>query len=95
MIVTVRFYGVLKDIVGREVLTLEVNNSGLILIDLIKEILRNHPSLSEFITIRDERIEVKGLTILINGRHAMFLGGDNAMLNDGDVVDILPPLHGG
>ncbi|MGB9828054.1 MoaD/ThiS family protein [Thermosphaera chiliense] len=95
MTIIVRLYGALKDVAGREVLALEPKNHSLILIDLIKEILRIHPPLNEFITIRDERIEVKGLTILVNGRHVMFLGGDTAVVNDGDVVDILPPLHGG
>ncbi len=33
--------------------------------------------------------------ILVNGRHHVFLGGLDAVLSDGDVVDVFPPAAGG
>jgi molybdopterin converting factor small subunit len=92
--IIVRFYGVLKEIV-KDRLELDLKSSEILFTDLIKEILREYPALGNYIIISGEEVEVKGISVLINGRHAMFLGGDKALIRDGDVIDVLPPLHGG
>lgn len=94
MVVIIRFYGVLKEVV-KDRLELDLKSNEISLTDLIKEILRKYPAISNFITISEEGLVVRGVSVLINGRHAMFLGGDKALVRDGDVIDVLPPLHGG
>ncbi|MCC6035111.1 MAG: MoaD/ThiS family protein [Desulfurococcaceae archaeon] len=94
MAVIVRFYGVLKEIIN-EKLELEVPSDGILFINLINEILQKYAPLSEYIVVTEKGVEVKGVTILVNGRHIMFLGGDKAVVRSGDIIDILPPLHGG
>lgn len=94
MVVVVRFYGVLKELV-KERLELSTGSSEILFIDLIKEILKEYPSLSNYVKVGEEGVEVKGVSVLVNGRHIMFLGGEKALIRDGDVVDVLPPLHGG
>jgi molybdopterin converting factor small subunit len=94
MAVIVRFYGVLKEIIN-EKLELEVPSDGILFINLINEILQKYAPLSEYIVVTEKGVEVKGVTILVNGRHIMFLGGDKAVIRSGDIIDILPPLHGG
>lgn len=92
--IIIRFYGVLKEIV-KERLELNLKSSAILFADLIKEILKEYPALSNFIMVGEGGIEVRGLNVLVNGRHVMFLGGDKALVRDGDVIDVLPPLHGG
>jgi molybdopterin converting factor small subunit len=94
MTVIVRFYGALKEIIG-ERLELEVPSDGILFINLISKILQKYPLLSEYVVVTEKGIEVKGVTILVNGRHIVFLGEDKAVIRNGDTVDILPPLHGG
>ncbi|MCC6011175.1 MAG: MoaD/ThiS family protein [Desulfurococcaceae archaeon] len=92
--VVVRFYGMLREIIS-EKLEVEVPSSGVLFIDLVSEILRKYPALGEYIAMNEKGVEVRGITILVNGRHIVFLGGDKAVIRSGDVIDVLPPLHGG
>lgn len=94
MVIVVRFYGVLRELV-KERLELSTKSNEILFIDLIKEILKEYPSLSNYVKVGEEGVEVKGVSVLVNGRHIMFLGGEKALIRDGDVVDVLPPLHGG
>lgn len=96
MRVTVRLYGVLREFVGSEAIVLELDYGQKRFCDVLKLLLDKSPQLSQFIILRDcEEIETKGVSILVNGRHVVFLGGGSALVKDGDTVDILPPLHGG
>lgn len=94
MAVIVRFYGMLREL-AREKLELNISSNEISFLDLIKEILKEYPHLSNYIKVNEEKVEVKGVSILVNGRHIMFLGGDKALVRDGDVIDMLPSLHGG
>lgn len=92
MTIVMRFYGILREIVGEK---LELQYSEIPFIELISEILRKYPGLNEYIVITEKGIEVKGVTILVNGRSIVFLGGEKALIRNGDKIDVLPPLHGG
>lgn len=94
MVVVVRFYGVLREL-ARERIELSVRSSEVLFIDVVREILKEYPSLSSYVKVSEEGVEVKGVSVLVNGRHVMFLGGEKALIRDGDVIDVLPPLHGG
>lgn len=94
MSVIIRFYGILKERV-KERLEIEIGSNEISFQELIKKILEEYPSLGEYIEINREEVVVKGVTILVNGRHIVFIGGEKAIIRDGDEIDILPPLHGG
>jgi len=95
MPVLVRFYGVLRELAGSQ-LEVQVGPSGeMEFIELVKAVLEKCQALVEYIRVDYRGVVVRGLSILINGRHIAFLGGDKSKVRDGDVVDILPPLHGG
>lgn len=96
MKVTIRLYGVLRDIAGRESITVEFDTEQTLLHEVIAKLLGASPGLSQFIKLNvDRAVEVRGVTVIINGRHAVFLGGEKALIKDGDVIDLIPPLHGG
>lgn len=96
MRVIVRLYGILRELTGYEVLTIELNSEKTYLCDVIARLLNVYPGLSQFIKLEGEGIiEVKGVTVIVNGRHAVFLGGERTVVKDGDVIDLVPPLHGG
>ncbi|MCR8501794.1 MAG: MoaD/ThiS family protein [Candidatus Korarchaeota archaeon] len=96
MRVAIRLYSILKDIVGREEITLDFNAEKLCLYEVITSLLERYPSLSQYIKLNKERkIETKGVSIIVNGRHAIFLGSENTEIRDGYVIDLIPPLHGG
>jgi len=93
--IKIRLYGLLKDLAGSNELSLEIPVESTHLRDILEELVRRYPSLNTYISVKDGSIQVRGLSILINGQHAMFLGGDMAEIKDGYVIDILPPVSGG
>lgn len=96
MRVVVRLYGVLKEITGSEVFVFELGEDSSHLNRVLELLINKAPQISQFIVLRKNgEVEVKGVSILVNGRHAVFVGGGSALIRDGDIIDILPPLHGG
>ncbi len=59
----------------------------------LKEVLDAVPELKSLIVEQD--LLKKGFIILINGRHAEFLGGLHAIIRDGDTIDVFPQSGGG
>jgi len=93
--IKIRLYGLLKDLTGSNELSLEIPVESTHLRDILEELVRRYPSLNTYISVKEGSIQVRGLSILVNGQHAMFLGGDMAEIKDGYVIDILPPVSGG
>lgn len=94
MSIKIRFYGFLKDILNKNVLKLE-NIEEINLKNLLILLTENYPNLKEFIKINENQIRTAGIIILINGRHVMFRGGLGAQIKKGDIIDFIPPIHGG
>ena len=85
---TITVYGALRDKLGWKQKTIEFHGDNTKLKDLVSKV----PEL-KFIVKGDKLVE--GFIILINGIHAQFRGGINAIIKDGDEISIFPPGAGG
>ncbi len=92
MRVTVRFFGSLRDLAGRE---REIAlDDGSRIEELFSKIVEASPELEEILgTVRKGFPE--DLIVLRNGRNVESLGGTMAPLLDGDVIAIFRSLNGG
>lgn len=92
MRVTVRFFGSLRDLAGRE---REIAlDDGSRIEELFSKIVEASPELEEILgTVRKGFPE--DLIVLRNGRNVGSLGGTMAPLLDGDVISIFRSLNGG
>lgn len=59
----------------------------------LRDVFDAVPELKE-IVVRDGGI-AEGFMVLINGRHAVLMGGLDAPVRDGDTIVIFPPAGGG
>ncbi len=82
--VTVRFFAVLKKLVGREVMHVEANNNHMTLKDLLDRLDKEIPSFRS--TLREGRT-----LIAVNQETAQ----EDTLVSDGDEVAFLPPFAGG
>jgi molybdopterin converting factor subunit 1 len=80
--ITVRFFAILKDRAGRDAVTLDFS-SGTVS-DLIDHVIREYPSLSEF--VKPDRI-----LITVNQEFVK----QDTLVQDGDEVALMPPFSGG
>jgi molybdopterin converting factor small subunit len=94
MKVKIRFYGALREIIKTDSIEF-VFDKKINLIELFEKMINKYPQLSEFIEIRDENLYVRGLSIIVNGRHIIFLDLRNHELQEDSIIDILPPVKGG
>lgn len=95
MKIKIRLYGVLRDYVGRETLELEKAGSSIELHTLFKDLLDKYERLREYIVVEGDTMRVRSVSILVNGRHVMFVEGEKTQLKDGDIIDLIPPVAGG
>ncbi|MFN3268163.1 MAG: MoaD/ThiS family protein [Zestosphaera sp.] len=59
----------------------------------LKDILDAIPDL-KFLIVEQDHLK-RGFIVLVNGKHAEFLGGLQAVVKDGDTVAIFPQSGGG
>jgi molybdopterin synthase sulfur carrier subunit len=79
--------------VPAELATFEVEAEGESIRDLMANVMEGRNGLREFLTEGGElRTDI---TILVNGRHCMFMEGLDTKLSQGDQIDILLPMIGG
>jgi molybdopterin converting factor subunit 1 len=83
-VITVRFFAVLKKLVGREVLHVEANSDHMTLKDLLDRLDKEIPSFRS--TLREGRT-----LIAVNQETAQ----EDTLISDGDEVAFLPPFAGG
>jgi molybdopterin converting factor small subunit len=88
--ITLEVFTTLKERLGwsRKELIIDASESA-----TLKDVLDAVPELRSLIVEQD--LLKKGFIILINGRHAEFLGGLHAIVRDGDTVDVFPQSGGG
>jgi molybdopterin converting factor small subunit len=88
--ITLEVFTTLKERLGwsRKELIIDASESA-----TLKDVLDAVPELRSLIVEQD--LLKKGFIILINGRHAEFLGGLHAIVRDGDTVDVFPHSGGG
>ena len=62
--------------------------------DVMDGLVKAHPQLSE--RLRDEHGKLRAhLALFVNDEDARHLGGEDAVLKDGDIVHVIPALSGG
>jgi MoaD family protein len=87
--VEIRFYSVLREVVGRETLMLRLRQDATI-----------ETMLDRLFTVYGDRLRKKLLketnwVIMLNDRNIQFLKNRETPLSDGDRIRILSPLSGG
>lgn len=83
--ITVKLLGGARKIVGKDQVSIEIQS---IKVSEILETLRSMSSNSDI-------LNSSNMLIAVNGTELSILGGLNAQVKDGDVVSIVPVVHGG
>ncbi len=97
MQVSVRFFTILREVVGKKEERLQFLKSQKITVNVVLEKLSEKYGKPFKDYVYDSKNgEVKGfLQFLVNGRSISTSGGLESELSDGDVLAILPPVSGG
>ncbi len=90
---TVRFYGVAYDNTGTREWSLELDE-GAKVGDLMNHVADAFPGLKELIYSMDGSFR-DYLEVSVNNEDITGLDGFDSVLNDGDVVFLMPPIGGG
>ena len=93
MNVRVRFYGVVYDEVGTREWEMKLGSASTVN-DLLSIIVVRHPSLSGLV-FDDEGVFREYLEVAVNHTDIIGLNGLETVLQEGDVVLIMPPIGGG
>ncbi len=89
----IKVYATLRDIVGGKSIHLD-GFTELTVAEMLQAILVQYPGLrSEFYKSNGDMHSA--VHVLINGRDARFLQGDDTVITANDVVRIFPPVGGG
>jgi molybdopterin synthase sulfur carrier subunit len=92
--ITIKALGTFVDYFGFR--QMELTFSGKTIAGLLDELAKQVPKLPSHIFEDERKEKVKGFVkILINGRGIEHLGNLQAMLKEGDVIAIAPPIGGG
>ena len=83
--ITVKLLGGARKIVGKDQVSLEMQSIR------VSEILETLCSMSS----NPDILNLSNMLITVNGTELSILGGLNAQVKDGDVVSIVPVVHGG
>ena len=90
----VDFHATLRPIVGGRTLEVPLRQEAT-LGDLVNEVVRHHPALSELIFDENGELQQR-IQIFVNGRGVRFLeAGLETPISEQDQVDILPAVAGG
>jgi molybdopterin synthase sulfur carrier subunit len=92
--VTIRFFGVFRNITGKNKLVVKFKEA-VPLKEAIKEILEEMPRLKQTLVDPDLEDPRPNTLILVNEREISVLNGLETMLKDGDEVIFIPVLHAG
>lgn len=97
MKVSVRFFTSLREIVGKREETLSFSEGERVTIDLVLKVMRktHGKEFADYVYDPQTRQVKSFLQLLVNGRTASTMNGLQTVLEDGDVLAILPPVGGG
>ena len=92
--ITIKALGIFVDYFGFR--RMELTLPGNTIAELIEELSKQIPELLNHIFEDEHKGKVKGFVkILSNGRGIEHLGNLQAMLQEGDIIAIAPPIGGG
>ena len=96
MRVLVRFFGVLRSTVGKELVEMDIGNGGKV-VDLLEHILDRMERRELQKTLFDPELHDPrpSNVILVNGREINSLNGLETVLQEGDEITLIPLIHGG
>ena len=83
--VIIKFLGGAKKIIGKEMISIEVESIR------VNEILMMLRSMSP----NSHVLNSTNLLIVVNGMELSLLGGPDAKVSNGDIISIVPVVHGG
>lgn len=90
---TVKLIGSLRAIVDNDVIRVGIHKSPITVVEFLRLLVRKYDGLT---TILDERGRLKpSFLLFINNVDYALLGGENASLKCGDIIAIVPVVHGG
>jgi len=88
--VTVSIYAVLREVLGWKSRVVEIEGRDRA---TLREVLQRLPELFERVVDGDRIAE--GYIVFVNGVHAQFVGGLDAVIEDSASIDVFPPGGGG
>jgi len=92
-VVTLNFFGQLKSKVGSGSIKVSIRE-GVSLKELFRLLAERYPRIN--LLLDEKRDDIKPLLLIfINGIDSALLGGSDAILKPGDVIDVVPISHGG
>ncbi len=90
---TVKLIGSLRATTGRGIIKVGISKPPITVAEFLKLLVKEYESLT---TILDERGKLKpSFLLFINNVDYALLGGGNATLKCGDIIAIIPVVHGG
>jgi len=94
MDVVVKYYAMLRERVGKknEALSMPEKTSVRKLLDVLVE--RNGEEFAKYVYDKDKRLKSQ-LSFMLNGVNIKSLDGGDTILNQGDVLSLMPPVGGG
>ncbi len=91
MRVVIEVFALLREKLGWSSKVIELEGSEARLIDVLKKV----PELYSLVVDDSEKSVAEGFIVMINGIHAQFRGGLEAIVRDGDTISVFPPAAGG
>ena len=90
--IEIRFFGQLRDTVGRKIIEFDVEN-GTTLDRMFDELLEEYPPLTGYLA--DTEARSSSLVVMKNGTHVQHLNESDPVLDDGDTVTLSTSVAGG
>lgn len=94
MVVTFKFVGAFRSLVGKERRTMKIERA-LILREAILKIVKKEARLRRALIDPELKDPRPNALILVNGKEISVLKGLDTLLVDGDEVVLIPVIHGG
>ncbi len=91
MRVVIEVFALLREKLGWASKVVELEGSEAKLIDVLRKV----PELYNLVVKESEGSIAEGFIVMINGVHAQFRGGLEAVVRDGDTISVFPPAAGG
>jgi molybdopterin synthase catalytic subunit len=92
--VRVRFFTSLREISGKIEEEFELEDHAVLASLINKIVLLYGQEARKYLYFKKEIID-PSIYFLVNGVNSKLLGGENTMLNEGDIVAVIPPIGGG
>lgn len=92
MRITCVFYGPIRDAIGAKTIE-RTGSSGMTVRGVLEDVVVAYPACREQLFTDGELRD--SIYIMRNDRHIQFDGGTDAVVKDGDVIYVSPPVSGG